>query len=170
MKDRIKDWFTINILSHLTCESIISWIITLKIIFLMNSNIWDIIQDKRYDSLSDNSIMNYFYDKINLLKIINKEIDNNDIKKFIWYNLSLEFQFIFNYDEIQDLLLKIIDIHFLKKNSSFWKTWFHNFHIINQWNQLNRSSWLEYHKHLWKTSKISHFIDKIKNDKSISSK
>ena len=57
----------------------------------MNLNAWNIIQDKKYNSLNDNSIMNYFYDKINLLKIINEEIDDDDIKKFIWYNLSLKF-------------------------------------------------------------------------------
>ena len=66
----------------------------------MNSNIWDIIQDKRYDSLSDNLVMNYFYNKINLLKIMNEEIDDDDIKKFIWHDLSSKFQFIFDYNKI----------------------------------------------------------------------
>ena len=66
LKDRAKDWFVANILLHLTRESIISWIIALKIIFSMNSNAWDIVQDKKYDSSSDNLVMNYFYDKINI--------------------------------------------------------------------------------------------------------
>ena len=66
--------------------------------------------------------MNYFYDKINLLKIINEKINDNDIKKFIWYNLLLKFQFIFDYNKILGFLFEIIDIHFLKKNSLFQKT------------------------------------------------
>ena len=49
----------------------------------MNLNAWDITQDKRYNSSSDNSIINYFYNKINLLKIMNEKIDNDNIKKFI---------------------------------------------------------------------------------------
>ena len=132
LKSRIKDWFIINILLYSIHESITSWIIALKIVFSIDSNAWDIIQDKRYDFSSDNSVMNYFYDKINLLKTMNEEIDNDDIKKFIWYNLSSKFQFIFDYDKVQDFLLEIIDACFLKKNPSFRKTWFHNLHIINQ--------------------------------------
>ena len=66
----------------------------------MNSNAWSIAQDKRYDSSSDNLIMDYFYDKVNLLKTMNEKIDDDNIKKFIWYDLSLKFQIIFDYNKI----------------------------------------------------------------------
>ena len=100
LKDRAKDWFVVNTLSHLIRESIISWIIALKIIFSMNLNAWGITQDRKYDSSNDNLVIDYFYNKVNLLKIIDEKIDDDDIKKSIWHDLSSKFQFIFDYDKI----------------------------------------------------------------------
>ena len=114
--------------------------------------------------------MNYFYDKINLLWIMNEKIDNNDIKKFLWHDLLIEFKLCFDHDKILAFSLEIIDNCFLKKDLSFWMIWFVNYHIMNQLNQSNRFSYSKCHEYSWKILKISHFIDKAKNNKFISSK
>ena len=66
--------------------------------------------------------MDYFYDKINLLRISDEDVDDSDIKKSIWRGLPAEFQFVFDYNEVQGLSLEIIDARFLKKDPSFRKT------------------------------------------------
>lgn len=63
--------------------------------------------------------MDYFYDKINLLRTTDEDVDDSDIKKSIWRGVSAGFQLCFDYNEIQDLSLEIIGNHILKKNPSF---------------------------------------------------
>ena len=50
---------------------------------------------------------------------MNKKINNNDIKKFLWYNLLIKFKLYFDYNKILVFFLEIIDNHFLKKDLSF---------------------------------------------------
>ena len=63
LKGRVKDWFAANTLPHMARESVASWIATLKATFPVDSDAWGIAQDRRYDPSSDNSVMDYFYDK-----------------------------------------------------------------------------------------------------------
>jgi hypothetical protein len=70
--------------------------------------------------------MDYFYDKINLLRTTDEDVNDSDIKKSIWRGLHAEFQFVFDYDEIQGLSFEIIGTRFLKKDPSFRTAWIRN--------------------------------------------
>jgi hypothetical protein len=93
----------------------------LKTVFPIDSDAWDITQDRKYHPSSDNSVIDYFYDKVNLLRTSDEDIDDDEIKKSIGRDLPAGFQLCFEYDQIQSLSLEIIDNRFLKKNSSFRK-------------------------------------------------
>jgi hypothetical protein len=102
-------------------ESVVSWIIALKAVFPVDSDAWDKAQDRKYNPSIDDSVMDYFYDKVNMLWIADEEIVDNDIKKFLWRGLSAEFKLFFDYDEILILSLESIGNRFLKKDPSFRK-------------------------------------------------
>src|SRR5438045_5665818 len=119
LKGRAKDWFAANTLPRTARESVASWIIALKAAFPVDSDAWDIAQDRRYDPSSDTSVMDYFYEKVNLLRTSDEEVNDSDIKKSIWRGLPAEFQLCCDYDEIQDLSLETIGNRFLKKDPSF---------------------------------------------------
>jgi hypothetical protein len=83
LKGRAKDWFAANTLLRAARESVASWIIALKAAFPVDSHAWGIAQDRKYDPSSDNSVMDYFYDKVNLLRTSDEKIGDDDIKKSI---------------------------------------------------------------------------------------
>jgi len=83
LKGRARDWFTANTLPRSSRESVASWIVALKAAFPVDSDAWSTAQDRKYDPSSDNSVMDYFYDKVNLFWISNEDIDDSDIKKSI---------------------------------------------------------------------------------------
>ena len=100
LKGRAKDWFAANTLPRTSRESVASWIVALKAAFPVNSDAWGTAQDRKYDPSSNNSVMDYFYDKVNLLRTSDEDVDESDIKKSIWRGLPAEFQFAFDYDEV----------------------------------------------------------------------
>src|SRR5204862_8080974 len=101
------------------------------------------------------SVMYYIYNKDNLLRPADADVDDSDIKKSIWHCLPGEFQFAFDYDEIQTLSLETIGTRFLKKDPSFRKVWIHN-----QRMRQNQSSHSERQDHSWKAPETSRSINK----------
>ena len=183
LQGRAKDWFAANILPRTSRNSVASWITALKAAFPVDPDAWGIAQDRRYNPSSDNSVMDYFYNKVNLLRTADQDIGDSDIKKSIWRGLPGEFQFVFDYDEIQNLSIETIGTRFLKKDPSFRKTWIRNHRMRNQQNQSSRS---EHRDRSWKppetssrserrdrsrkAPETSRSLDKAKKNKSTSSK
>jgi hypothetical protein len=168
LKGRAKDWFAANTLPRTARESVASWIIALKAAFPVDPDAWGKAQDRKYDPLSDNSVMDYFYDKVNLLRTSDEEIVEEDIKKSIWRGLPAGFQLCFEYDEIQGMSLETIGNRFLKKDPSFRKTWFANHPAMSK-GQSSRSPRSERYERPWKVPEAPRSIDKAKDSKSTSS-
>jgi hypothetical protein len=59
--------------------------------------------------------MDYFYDKVHLLRPSDEKIGDVDIKKSIWRGLPAGFQLCFEYDDIQGLSLETIGNRSLKR-------------------------------------------------------
>jgi hypothetical protein len=165
LKGRAKDWFAANTLPRTARESVASWIMALKTAFPVDSDAWVIAQDRNYDPSSDNSVTDYFYDKVNLLRTSDEEIVDDDIKKSIWRGLSAGFQLCFEYDEILALSLETIGNRFLKKDPSFRKTWFAD-PAMSKEGKSSRPPRSERHERPWKIPEAPHSINEAKHSKS----
>ena len=106
-------------------QSMKSWIE-----YLQNEFNIDIIKTQKetndyvYDSTQYKSVMNYFYKKIDLLKIVSHDIDEDHILDEIWFGLPSDFRVHLAWSQVECLMITQFERVLNEKNSIY-----HELHI-----------------------------------------
>ena len=99
-KGRAKAWFASNTMDSDQMSSVDGWIRALRKEFVINTAEAKQKADRRrYDPSKDESVIDYYYDKINLLKSTDYYMDDDKIIDAIWLGLPEDFQIHLHYSE-----------------------------------------------------------------------
>jgi len=99
-KGRAKAWFASNTMDSDQMSSVDGWIRALRKEFVVNTAEAKQKADRRrYDPSKDESVIDYYYDKINLLKSTDYYMDDDKIIDAIWLGLPEDFQIHLHYSE-----------------------------------------------------------------------
>jgi len=99
-KGRAKAWFASNTMDEDQMSSVDGWIRALRKEFIINTAEAKQKADRRrYDPSKDESVIDYYYDKINLLKSTDYYMDEDKMIDAIWLGLPEDFQIHLHYSE-----------------------------------------------------------------------
>jgi len=117
-------WFSSHTMSSSEMSTLKGWIKALKKEFVVNSA--DAMRKaikRRYEPGSDESVLDYYYDKVNAWRSANKHCKDAEIVKALWLGLPEGFQYVLDYDEFCSKNLDDVRSLLRNKDKAFRNTW-----------------------------------------------
>ena len=122
MKGRAKAWFASNTMDSEQMSSVDGWIRALRKEFVINTAEAKQKADRRrYDPSKDESVIDYYYDKINLLKSTDYYMDEDKIIDALWLGLPEDFQIHLHYSDFSRSSLNEVRRMLADKDGSYRK-------------------------------------------------
>ena len=106
LEGRAKDWFACHSMPMEQMRTVDGWIQALKGEFIVNTAIAREQANSRKYNSSDESVLKYFYAKINLLRTVREDMPTDMMVDEIWLGLPAALRMTLNYDEIKLLAQK----------------------------------------------------------------
>ena len=124
LKGRALDWFNANTMDKAQMRTVNGWIQALKDEFKVNLAVTrKRAQARKYDPDTDASVLDYYYNKVNLIKSATPEIEDPSIVDEVWLGLPAEFRLHLNSNELRTLPLKEVALRLQDKDWSFRPVW-----------------------------------------------
>ena len=124
LKGRALDWFNSNTMDMARMRTVEGWIDTLKEEFKVNIAVArKAAQERKYDPDADASVLDYYWNKVNLVKSASPEMLVPEIIDEVWLGLPPEFQVLLNSRELRTLNTNQVGLLLQDKDWPFHAAW-----------------------------------------------
>jgi hypothetical protein len=122
LEGRAKDWFSCHSMPMDQMKTVDGWIQALKDEFKVNTAVArDKANNRKYNS-ADESVLKYFYSKVELLRTVREDMARDVMIDEIWLGLLASFRMSLDYEEVKRMELHEFRRLLGQKDLSYRKT------------------------------------------------
>jgi len=121
--ERAKSWFSSRSMPRRKMRTVEGWIECLTDEFQINTAVAKEQASKRKYTPKDKSVMDYFYAKTELCRLVDRKIESRDLIDEIWNGLLPDFRLTMNHHEIRDMNMTDFSHLLRNKDINFRESW-----------------------------------------------